>query len=83
MARIFLIIGCLQKLKFAQIIFFCKVGSTLIETLNKPAKVCIILLKVCPSGEISPNMVTLEGRKKENIRHRKEDSRREREKEVC
>ena len=28
-------------------------------------------------------MVTLEGRKKENIRHRKEDSRREREKEVC
>ena len=29
------------------------------QTQNKASKVCLRFLKVCPSGEISPNLVTL------------------------
>ena len=40
---------------------FAKVGSKVCQTLNIPTKVCLRLFKVCPSGEISPNLVTLYG----------------------
>ena len=60
MARIFFIIWLFTKAQICpNSYFFAKVGLTLFQTLNKPSKVCLILLKVCPSGKISPNLVTL------------------------
>ena len=61
-ARIFFIIWLLAKAQICPkfINIYAKVGSKLCQTLNKPSKVCKILLKVCPSGEISPNQVTLQ-----------------------
>ena len=47
--------------KFAKIFNeFAKVGSKFCQTLNKPSHFCQRFLKVCPSGEILPNLVTLE-----------------------
>ena len=36
-----------------------KVVSKFGQTLNKASKVCLIFLKICPSGEILPNLVAL------------------------
>ena len=61
MARLFLIIWlptttqiCTKFLKIA------KVSLQFCHTQNKSWKVCPRFLKVCPSGEISPNLLTLE-----------------------
>ena len=37
------------------------------QILNKPSKICPRLLKLCQSGEISPNLVTLLGCEDESI----------------
>ena len=42
-----------------KLIKFAKVGSKFCQTKNKPSKVCLDFLNVCPSGEISPNLPTL------------------------
>ena len=56
----FSLFGYLQRLEFAQnSLKIAKVGSKFCQTLNIPSKVCQRFLKLCPSGEISPNLVTL------------------------
>ena len=52
--------GHLQQLIYVQNLSKnCRSGSKVCQTKNKPSKVCLKFLKVNPSGEISPNLVTL------------------------
>ena len=56
----FKVCGNIQQRKLAQQHdIFAKVRLTFSQILNKPSKICPRLLKLCQSGEISPNLVTL------------------------
>ena len=55
----FSLYGYSQQLKFAQNLKNAKVGLRFYQTQNKPSKVSLRFFKVCPSGKISPNLVTL------------------------
>ena len=60
MARLFFIIWLLTAAQICQkFMKISKVGLTFCQTQNKPSKVCLRFLKVCPRAKISPNLVTL------------------------
>ena len=60
MARLNFIIWPLTTIQICQkMIKTAKVGLKFCQTENKPSKFCLGVFKVCPSGVISPNLVTL------------------------
>ena len=56
MARLFFIIWIPTTSDFMK---SGRSGFKFCQTLNKPSKVCLRFIKVCPSGKISPGLVTL------------------------
>ena len=58
MARLFFLIWLLTTVQFSPKLIK-KIATASSMFLPKPSKVCLWFLKVCPSVEISPNMVTL------------------------
>ena len=64
MAILFLSIWLFPSMKTCPIAkHFAKVRLKFCRILNKPSKICPRLLKLCKSGEILPNLVTLVCRK--------------------
>ena len=56
----FSLFGYSQQINLPKIYKNDKVGLKFCQTLNKLSEVCLRFLKVCPNGEVSPNLVTLE-----------------------
>ena len=68
MARLFLIIWLLTTDKICpKCTKIAKEGYKFCQTQNKYSKVCQRCVKVCPVGEILPNLVTLAGSNKSNM----------------
>ena len=59
----FSLFGYSQQINLPKIYKNDKVGLKFCQTLNKLSEVCLRFLKVCPNGEVSPNLVTLSLRK--------------------
>ena len=55
----FKIFGHLKQWKFGQSQHFCQNGIIFCQILNSPLKICPRFIKLCQSGKISPNLVTI------------------------